>query len=99
MDITIDTTVLPHTDPAASLEFYRDVLGFEVRSDVGSDMIAKGTHGWIMLATPYLDGVFDRVQASGAEVIQEPINQPYACVMVPSAIPLAPRSGFGRLVD
>ena len=85
------------------MEFYRDVLGFEGRSDamrwitVGpkdqpqtnillsqpavdpgitdderrmiSDMIAKGTSGWIMLATPDLDGVFDRIQASGAEVI------------------------------
>lgn len=115
MDITIDTTVLPHIDPSASLEFYRDVLGFEVRSDVGSDamrwitvgpvdqprtsillsppavdpgitdderqmisdMIAKGTYGWIMLDTPDLDGVFDHIQASGAEVIQEPTQQPY----------------------
>ncbi|HEY3749220.1 MAG TPA: VOC family protein [Pseudonocardiaceae bacterium] len=115
MDITIHTTVLPHDDPEASLGFYRDVLGFEVRSDVGSgamrwiavgptgqpgtslllappavdpgitederrtvtEMMAKGTYGWIMLATPDLDGTFDKVQASGAEVVQEPIEQPY----------------------
>ena len=35
MDITIHNTFLPHNDPDASLAFYRDVLGFEVRHDVG----------------------------------------------------------------
>ena len=35
MDITIHSSMLPHNDPAASLAFYRDVLGFEVRNDVG----------------------------------------------------------------
>ncbi|HZB28682.1 MAG TPA: VOC family protein [Streptosporangiaceae bacterium] len=115
MDITIHTAFLPHDDPDASLAFYRDILGFEVRSDVGSgrmrwitvgppdqpgtsillappaadpgitdderltivEMMAKGTYGWILLATRDLDGAFERVQASGAEVVQEPIDQPY----------------------
>ena len=115
MDITIHTTVLPHHDPDASVAFYRDTLGFEVRSDVGSgamrwivvgpadqpgtsillappaadpcvtdeerttitEMMAKGTFGWIMLATRDLDGTFDRVQSSDAEVVQEPTEQPY----------------------
>jgi catechol 2,3-dioxygenase-like lactoylglutathione lyase family enzyme len=35
MDITIHSSFLPHDDPDASLAFYRDVLGFEVRLDVG----------------------------------------------------------------
>ena len=35
MDLTIFTTMLPQTDPDASVAFYRDVLGFEVRNDVG----------------------------------------------------------------
>src|ERR1044071_6496182 len=35
MDISIHSSYLPHTDPDASLAFYRDVLGFEVRGDVG----------------------------------------------------------------
>jgi catechol 2,3-dioxygenase-like lactoylglutathione lyase family enzyme len=35
MDITIHSSFLPHTDPEASLAFYRDLLGFEVRQDVG----------------------------------------------------------------
>ena len=34
MDITIHQTYLPHDDPDASLAFYRDTLGFEVRNDV-----------------------------------------------------------------
>jgi uncharacterized glyoxalase superfamily protein PhnB len=42
MDITIHASFLPHHDPEASLAFYRDVLGFEVRLDVGS-----GTMRWI----------------------------------------------------
>ena len=37
MDISIHAVFLPHTDPDASLAFYRDALGFEVRSDVGHD--------------------------------------------------------------
>jgi predicted enzyme related to lactoylglutathione lyase len=115
MDLSIHTTPLPHTDPEASLAFYRDILGFEVRTDVGSgtmrwitvgpagqpgtsillappavdpgitdderrmiaEMMAKGTYGWMMLATKDLDGTFEQVQASGAEVVQEPIEQPY----------------------
>jgi catechol 2,3-dioxygenase-like lactoylglutathione lyase family enzyme len=35
MELTIHYTFLPHTDPEASLAFYRDTLGFEVRNDVG----------------------------------------------------------------
>jgi catechol 2,3-dioxygenase-like lactoylglutathione lyase family enzyme len=115
MDITIHTTSLPHDDPDASLAFYRDVLGFEVRTDVGkgrmrwitvgppnqpgtsillappavdpgitederrtiAEMMAKGTYGWILLATRDLDGTFERLEASGAEVVQEPTEQPY----------------------
>jgi catechol 2,3-dioxygenase-like lactoylglutathione lyase family enzyme len=115
MDITIHTSFLPQDDPEASLAFYRDTLGFEVRSDVGSgktrwitvgpkdqpgtsillappaadpgitdderrtiaEMMAKGTYGWILLATADLNGTFEKVQAAGAEVVQEPIEQPY----------------------
>ncbi|MFZ0970867.1 MAG: VOC family protein [Solirubrobacteraceae bacterium] len=34
MNITIHSTMLPHNDPAATVAFYRDTLGFEVRNDV-----------------------------------------------------------------
>jgi uncharacterized glyoxalase superfamily protein PhnB len=115
MDITIYQSYLPHTDPDASLAFYRDTLGFEVRDDVeyggmhwitvGSadqpgtslvlyppeaspgitederrtieEMMAKGTYASLNLATPDLDTVFDKLQASDAEVVQEPTDQPY----------------------
>ena len=42
-----------------------------------AEMMAKGTYGWIMLATPDLDATFEKAQAAGAEVVQEPIEQPY----------------------
>ena len=47
MDITIHTAVLPHDDPEASLAFYRDALGFEVRNDV-----EYGGMHWITLGPP-----------------------------------------------
>ena len=40
-------------------------------------MMAKGTYGSLLLATPDLDSTFEQVQASGAEIVQEPIDQPY----------------------
>ena len=42
MDLTMHSSFLPHLDPEASPTFYRDVLGFEVRLDVG-----HGTARWI----------------------------------------------------
>jgi predicted enzyme related to lactoylglutathione lyase len=115
MDITIHWTFLPHNDPDASLAFYRDTLGFEVRNDVGYggmrwitvgpadqpgtsivlhppaadpgitdderrtivEMMAKGTYAILVLATADLDGAFARLRASGADVVQEPTEQPY----------------------
>ena len=115
MNLTIHSTLLPHDDPSASLAFYRDTLGFEVRNDVEyggmhwitvgppdqpgtsivlyppgaapgitdderrtiAEMMAKGTFASINLATNDLDGTFERLQARDAEVVQEPIDQPY----------------------
>jgi catechol 2,3-dioxygenase-like lactoylglutathione lyase family enzyme len=47
MDITIHSTLLPHNDPDASLAFYRDTLGFEVRNDV-----EYGGMHWITVGPP-----------------------------------------------
>ena len=47
MDITIHSSFLPHDDPDAALAFYRDILGFEVRLDVGRD-----TMRWITVGPP-----------------------------------------------
>jgi predicted enzyme related to lactoylglutathione lyase len=115
MEINVHATFLPQDDPDTAMAFYRDVLGFEVRNDVGYDgkrwitvgpagqpdvnivlyppgvdpgitdeerrtiveMMAKGTYASIVLAAKDVDGTFDQVQANGAEVVQEPIDQPY----------------------
>jgi predicted enzyme related to lactoylglutathione lyase len=42
-----------------------------------AEMMAKGTYATIVLATPDLDATFATIEASGAEVIQEPTDQPY----------------------
>jgi catechol 2,3-dioxygenase-like lactoylglutathione lyase family enzyme len=47
MDISIHASFLPHDDPDASLAFYRDTLGFEVRADVG-----YGGLRWITVGPP-----------------------------------------------
>jgi catechol 2,3-dioxygenase-like lactoylglutathione lyase family enzyme len=115
MDIKIAYAFLPQTDPDATLAFYRDVLGWEIRNDVGYkglrwltmgpadqpetsvvfyppsaepgitdderktilELIAKGNYGALTLASSDLDEVFDKLRASGAEVVQEPTDQPY----------------------
>jgi len=46
-DITIHSSMLPLDDPEESLAFYRDVLGFEVRLDVGKDKMR-----WITVGPP-----------------------------------------------
>ena len=42
-----------------------------------AEMMAKGTYAAINLATRDLDGTFERLQSSDAEIVQEPIDQPY----------------------
>jgi uncharacterized glyoxalase superfamily protein PhnB len=66
MDITIHTTFLPHDDPEAALAFYRDTLGFEVCNDVDYNGMR-----WIAA------GPVEPPSTSGADVIQEPTEQPY----------------------
>jgi catechol 2,3-dioxygenase-like lactoylglutathione lyase family enzyme len=115
MGITIHASFLPHDDPEASLAFYRDALGFEVRDDVAYDgmrwirvgpadqpgtsivlqppaaepgitevergiiaeMMAKGTYAGILLATTDLDAAYERLRASGVEIVQEPTAQDF----------------------
>jgi uncharacterized glyoxalase superfamily protein PhnB len=115
MDVTIHSSFLPHTDPEASLAFYRDLLGFEVRQNVKygemswitvgppnqpdtaivlspvaatpgltdderrmiAEMMAKGTYASVNLATKDLDALFAKLEAGNAEVVQEPVEQPY----------------------
>ena len=114
MDITIYQSFLPYEDPDASVCFYRDILGFQIRGDDGSgtmrtitvssprqrgasivleprgavagltadeqrtlaELIRKASYAHVTLATQDLDGVFEQLEAHGAEVIQEPIQHP-----------------------
>jgi uncharacterized glyoxalase superfamily protein PhnB len=57
----------PTADPGITEDDRRTIL----------EMMAKGTYAAIVLATPDLDGTFERLQASSAEVVQEPTEQPY----------------------
>jgi predicted enzyme related to lactoylglutathione lyase len=115
MNITIHSSFLPHSDADASLAFYRDVLDFEVRNDVGyggmrwitvgpadqpgisivleppavdpgvtederrtiTELMAKGVYSGVVLATTDVDATFAQLEARGAEIVQEPIDQPY----------------------
>ena len=115
MSIRIHYAFLPHTDAEASLAFYRDLLGLELRKDVGYDglrwltlgpeggdgtavvlhppatdpgitdaerqtileLMAKGTFAALTLSSDDLDALFERLASGGAEVVQEPIDQPY----------------------
>jgi hypothetical protein len=52
-------------------------------------MMAKGTFAWIMLATTDPDKTFERVQASGAEIVQEPTEQCWGTTTAHSATPPA----------
>lgn len=51
MDITIHNAFLPHTDGEAALGFYRDILGFDVRNDVGYNGMR-----WLTLGHPNQPG-------------------------------------------
>jgi catechol 2,3-dioxygenase-like lactoylglutathione lyase family enzyme len=42
-----------------------------------AEMMAKGTYAGINLATKDLDGTFERLQARDADIVQEPMDQPY----------------------
>lgn len=115
MDLSIRASFLPYDDAEAAVSFYRDVLGFEVRGDVGheglrritvgpagqpdtsivleppgadrgvtaeerrtiAEMMAKGSYAGVLMAARDLDGVFDRLRGSGAEIVQEPAEQPW----------------------
>lgn len=115
MDIKLSQCFIAVDDHDKALAFYRDALGFEVRTDVGFEgmrwvavgspsqpdveivleppmadpnatpadkeaaetLLAKGLMRGVILRTDDLEAMFERVRASGAEVVQEPMDQPY----------------------
>ncbi len=42
-----------------------------------AEMMAKGTYATVILSAPDVDAAFAAVEATGADVVQEPIDQPY----------------------
>jgi catechol 2,3-dioxygenase-like lactoylglutathione lyase family enzyme len=113
MNISLQYSHITVNDLDESLAFYRDVLGLEVRNDVGSDgyrwvtlgstsqpdlelvlsvphagrsqadgdtfqqLLTKGVLPNIVFRTDDVDATFEAVRAAGAEVLQEPIDQPW----------------------
>jgi predicted enzyme related to lactoylglutathione lyase len=115
MDIRLSHTFLAVDDPDKAIEFYRDVLGLEVRNEVSygtmrwitigspaqpevdivleppaanpnmsaedrgavADLMAKGVFGRMVFWTDDCDETFERLSEAGADVLQEPIDQPY----------------------
>jgi predicted enzyme related to lactoylglutathione lyase len=115
MEINLSQCFIAVDDHDKALAFYRDVLGMEVRNDVGFEgmrwvtvgtpsqpdvdivleppladpnaspqdreamagLLAKGMLRGVIFRTDDCDATFERIRAAGAEVLQEPIDQPY----------------------
>ena len=115
MEIKLSQSFIAVDDHDKALAFYRDVLGLEVRNDVGFEgmrwvtvgvpsqpdvdivleppvadpnaspadkeaaakLLAKGLLRGVIFRTGDCDATFERIRAAGAEVLQEPIDQPY----------------------
>ncbi|MGW5094825.1 VOC family protein [Streptomyces nodosus] len=115
MDVKLAQCFIAVDDHDKALAFYRDVLGLEVRNDVGfegmrwvtvgsplqpdveivleppgmnpdaspadrqamAELLAKGMLRGVIFSTSDCDALFERVQASGADLVQEPMDQPY----------------------
>ncbi len=73
-------TVGPADQPDTSIVLYPPDATPGVTDDERrtiAEMMAKGSYGQILLATKDVDGAFERLQAGDAEVVQEPMDQPY----------------------
>ncbi|MBX4179088.1 VOC family protein [Streptomyces geysiriensis] len=115
MDINLSQCFIAVDDHDKALAFYRDVLGMEVRDDVGfegmrwvtvgspdqpdvdivleppladpnasdadkkamAELLAKGLLRGVIFTTDDVDATFERISTAGAEVLQEPVDQPY----------------------
>ncbi|GGK95225.1 lyase [Streptomyces flaveus] len=115
MDIKLSSCFIAVDDHDKAIAFYRDVLGLEVRNDVGfegmrwvtvgsptqpdvnivleppaadpstspadkqalAELMAKGLLRGVIFVTDDVDAAFERISGAGAEVLQEPMDQPY----------------------
>ena len=73
-------TVGPTDQPGTNVVLYPPAATPGITDDERrtiTEMMAKGTYATLLLATEDVDGTFERLQASDAEVVQEPTDQPY----------------------
>ena len=73
-------TMGPPNQPGTSVVLYPPDADPGITDDekkVITEMMAKGTFAMINLATDDLDAAFERLQTAGAEIMQEPTDQPY----------------------
>jgi uncharacterized glyoxalase superfamily protein PhnB len=73
-------TVAPAGQPAPAIVLHPPAADPGITDDERrtiAEMMAKGTYAGLNFATRDLDATFEQLQASGAEVVQEPIEQPY----------------------
>lgn len=73
-------TVGPPDQPGTSIVLHPPAVDPGITEDERRtivEMMAKGTYGGILLATADLDGTFAQLEASDAEIVQEPTEQPY----------------------
>ncbi|WP_112133633.1 VOC family protein [Glycomyces dulcitolivorans] len=115
MSINLSQCFIAVDDHDKAIEFYRDVLGMEVRNDVGfegmrwvtvgspdqpdvnivleppladpnasesdrqamSELLAKGLLRGVIFETDDVDATFEKISSAGADVLQEPMDQPY----------------------
>jgi uncharacterized glyoxalase superfamily protein PhnB len=73
-------TVGPPDQPDTSIVLHPPAVAPGITDDEKrtiAEMMAKGTFAGINLATKDLDATFERLQASDADIVQEPIEQPY----------------------
>jgi catechol 2,3-dioxygenase-like lactoylglutathione lyase family enzyme len=112
MTLTLSTCFVIVHDPDSALDFYRDVLGLELRNDVAREqfrwitvgatpqpevgivltnylngspadgeavaaLVAKGALNGVHFHTDDLDATFAKLLAAGAEIVEEPTDQPW----------------------
>jgi catechol 2,3-dioxygenase-like lactoylglutathione lyase family enzyme len=73
-------TIGPPDQPATSIVLHPPAVGPGITEDERrtiAEMMAKGTYATLLLATPDLERVFERLQAHDADIVEEPTDQPY----------------------
>jgi len=73
-------TVGPVGQPETSIVLHPPAVDPGITEEerrVIAEMMAKGTYAMLVLSTKDVDAVFDQLQAKGAEIVQEPMDQPY----------------------